>query len=134
MDTGSGSFSGAGLSGADIEAIKRDIAELKTSTATVGANVSSITPVEGGVYNVQGTEKIINIVNAKPATDLSAITVVLPQARVGQRLFFHCSRQVEMVTFTMPGGSVDNNMVMLLPGDSVDFTYSDTNNWARGTV
>lgn len=129
MDTGKGAFNGGGASSADIAAIQKDIADLKSVT---GATSSTIVPVEGGSYTVQQTDKTIQIVNAKPATDLAAITVILPVGRVGQRLFFHCSRQIDLVTFMMPGGSVDNSMVMLSPGDSVDLTYSDANNWARG--
>lgn len=112
-----------------IATIQGQIAQLQ---AVTGANVSIITPVEGGTYIIPVTERTINIVNAKPAADLNAITVNLPTGRIGQRLFFHSSRQIGLVTFVMPGGSVDNSMVMLSPGDSVDFTYSDTNNWARG--
>lgn len=129
MDTGKGAFNGGAASSADIAAIQKDIADLKSVT---GAISSTIVPVEGGSYTVQQTDKTIQIVNAKPTTDLAAITVILPFGRVGQRLFFHCSRQIDLVTFTMPGGSVDNSMVMLSPGDSVDLTYSDANNWARG--
>lgn len=127
MDTGKGAFGGSG--NADIAAMQKDIADLKSVS---GATSSTITPTEAGSYTISATEKTIQIVNMKPATDLSAITVALPTGRVGQRLFVHCSRQIDSVTFTMPGGSVDNNMVMLSPGDSVDFTYSETNNWARG--
>lgn len=107
-------------------------AQINQLQAVTGATSSTIIPVEGGTYTIAPTDKTIQIVNAKPATDLNAITVNLPTGRIGQRLFFHCSRQIVSVTFAMPGGSVDNSMVMLSPGDSVDLTYSDTNNWARG--
>lgn len=115
--------------GGDIAAMQAQINQLQ---AVTGATSSTIVPVEGGTYTIAQTDRTINIVNAKPATDLNAITVNLPAGRLGQRLFFHCTRQIGSVTFQMPGGSVDNSMVMLSPGDSVDFTYSDTNNWARG--
>lgn len=107
-------------------------AQINQLQSVTGATTSTIVPVEGGTYTIAQTDRTIQIVNAKPAADLNAITVVLPMGRVGQRLFFHCSRQINLLTFTMPGGSVDNSMVMLSPGDSVDLTYSDTNNWARG--
>lgn len=115
--------------GGNIAAMQAQIDQLQ---AVTGATSSTIVPVEGGTYTITQTDRTINIVNAKPATDLNAITVNLPAGRLGQRLFFHCSRQIGSVTFQMPGGSVDNSMVMLSAGDSVDFTYSDTNNWARG--
>lgn len=118
-----------GTGSGNTAAMQTDIANLK---AVTGATSSSIVPVEGGTYTIAQTDRTIQIVNAKPATDLQAITLVLPSGRVGQRLFFHCSKQIDTVTFSMPGGSVDNSMVMLSPGDSVDLTYSDTNNWARG--
>lgn len=115
--------------GGNIAAMQAQINQLQ---AVTGAVSSTIVPVEGGTYTIAQTDRTINIVNAKPATDLNAITVNLPAGRLGQRLFFHCTRQIGSVTFQMPGGSVDNSMVMLSPGDSVDLTYSDTNNWARG--
>lgn len=100
--------------------------------AVTGAASSTIVPVEGGTYTIAPTDRTINVVNAKPVTDLNAITVNLPAARVGQRLFFHCDHQIASVTFQMAGGSVDNWLVMLSPGDSVDFTCNELNNWARG--
>lgn len=109
--------------------LSQSIAQLQ---ATTGAAASTIVPVEGGTYTLATTDRTINVVNAKPLTDLNAITVNLPSGRIGQRLFFHCDHQISSVTFRMPGGTVDNWLVMLSPGDSVDFTYSDTNNWARG--
>lgn len=112
-----------------IAAMQGQIAQLQ---AVTGATATTIIPVEGGTYSAPVTDRTISIINAKPATDLNAITFNLPTGRIGQRLFFHSTRQIALVTFAMPGGSVDNSVVMLSPGDSVDFTYSDTNNWARG--
>lgn len=109
-------------------AMQTDIANLKAIT---GSTSSTIVPVEGGTYNVAQTDRTISIVNAEALTDLAAITVNLPSARVGQRLFFHSLRQIDSVTFAMPGGVVDNWQVMLSAGDSVDFTYTKPNNWAR---
>lgn len=110
-----------------------DAAAIAQLQAATGAASSTIVPVEGGTYTIAPTDKTINVVNAKPVTDLLAITVNLPAApRVGQRLFFHCDHQIASVTFQMPGGAVDNWLVMLSPGDSVDFTCNELNNWARG--
>lgn len=128
MDTSKGAFGSGGVSSADIAAMQKDLADLKAIT---GANVVTITPAEGGAYTIPATERTISIVNAEPATDLNAVTINLPTARVGQRLFFHSLKQIASVSFAMPGGTVDNWQVMLSPGDSVDFTYTKTNNWSR---
>lgn len=114
---------------ADLAAIQAQIAQLQ---AVTGAASSTIVPIEGGTYTIAATDRTINIVNAKPVSDLNTITVNLPSGRIGQRLFFHCDHQIANVTFQFPGGSIDNWLVMLSAGDSVDFTYNETNNWARG--
>lgn len=114
--------------GSGSTAMQTDIANLK---AVTGSASSTIVPVEGGTYTLAQTDRTINIVNAEAPTDLAAITVNLPTARVGQRLFFHSLKQIDSVTFAMPGGTVDNWQVSLSAGDSVDFTMTKLTNWAR---
>ena len=93
-----------------------------------------MTPTEGQTINAPPSEKVINILDLTPATDLAAIIINLPaeaQSKLGQRYFIRSSRQIDSVTFQCAGGTVDNWLVMMSSGDCVDFTKSKANTWSR---
>lgn len=131
MEVGKGAFGSSGASGSDIATLQQQVAALQAAS---GSASTAVTPTEGQTINAPPSDKVINILDLTPATDLAALTINLPaeaQSKVGQRYFIRSSRQIDSVTFQCTGGTVDNWLVMMSSGDCVDFTKSKANTWSR---
>lgn len=131
MEVGKGAFGPSGASGSDIATLQQQVAALQAAS---GSASTAVTPAEGQTINAPPSDKVINILDLTPATDLAALTINLPaeaQSKVGQRYFIRSSRQIDSVTFQCAGGTVDNWLVMMSSGDCVDFTKSKANTWSR---
>jgi hypothetical protein len=103
--------------------------------ASSGAASTTLAPTEGQTITAPPSEKVINLLDLVPSTDLDSVVINLPsesQSKLGQRFFVRSSRQIASVTFQCEGGTVDNWLVMLSAGDCVDFTKSRANTWSRG--
>jgi len=131
MEVGKGAFGSSGASSSDIATLQQQVAALQAAS---GSASTGVTPTEGQTINAPPSDKVINILDLTPATDLAALTINLPaeaQSKVGQRYFVRSSRQIDSVTFQCSGGTVDNWLVMMSSGDCVDFTKSKANTWSR---
>lgn len=91
-----------------------------------------VTPTEGGIVTLPSTNREL-IVNLNPATNLNAMTLVLPNeasSKMGQRVFIASTRQIANLTATGTA-TVNNPTVMFSPGDNYVYFKNKPNTWSR---
>lgn len=92
-----------------------------------------MSPGEGATVTLPETAKHLQV-NLDPGSDLAALTLQLPSdqaSTIGQRAQIRCSRQVTLLTITVPNGVVDNGQIMMNPGDVISYYKFSKNTWSK---
>lgn len=92
----------------------------------------TVSPTEGETVNLPQTSRDL-FVTLDPATDLDAITIVLPAesaSRDNQALRMRTTRNIAEITVT-GASTIDNYLVMLNSGSVTVFFKFSSNTWSR---